>query len=63
MNGEQLLQALLTMNPEQRQFPVVVEGADHWFYDAIKVETINCEDGRVVHRPPSETIVIRSLGH
>ena len=43
MNGEQLLEALLNLTPEQRKLPVVACGDDRWYYDqhCLNLECIN----------------------
>ena len=46
MNGEQLLQKLLALTPEQRQLDVVVEGEDGWLYSADDLRIAKEHHGR-----------------
>lgn len=47
MTGEDLLQALSKLSPEERKLPIVVEGQDNWYYDASKIEVVFCNEGRI----------------
>ncbi len=46
MNGEQLLQALLKLTPEQRQLPVVAADHERWYYNVDSLDFAHINWGR-----------------
>ena len=57
MNGEQLLQKLQVLTPEQRQHDVVVEGEDGWLYGASDLRICKEHHGKEDEKG-TDTIVI-----
>ncbi len=62
MTGQQLLQELQSLDPEDLKKEVVVEGEDGWLYAASNVELIAEHEGREVDEPdaPVDCIAIKS---
>lgn len=57
MTGEQLLQKLQSLTPQQRQLEVVVEGEDSWLYAANDLRIVKEHHGREDDKG-TDTIVI-----
>lgn len=59
MNGQELLEQLQKLTPEQRQLCVVVEH-EGWHYDTTCVRLINCNDG-LENEDPDEAVPINAI--
>ncbi len=58
MTGEELLQLLLLLTPEQRQLEVVAEGGEGWLYGAAALRICKELNGREDDRRGTPAIVI-----
>jgi hypothetical protein len=48
MTGQQLLQELQSLSPEQLAMEVVVEGDEGWLYGAARVELVKEHEGQEI---------------
>lgn len=46
MTGQELLDSLMKLTPDQLSLPVVAQGDDRWYYDVHSLKLSNVEKGR-----------------